>query len=123
MTRAAPVQAEAIIQKMNENKDDIFRPDTITYTSLIKCWSESGRPKAASRAEYIIELLHKRFDEGHRECKPDSRAYNVALNAIAKSGVSNCAQRAQGMLHVVFIIGFAHMRVTMLLRFLLNSST
>ena len=62
MTRAAPVQAEAIIQKMNENKDDIFRPDTITYTSLIKCWSESGRPKAASRGEYIIELLHKRFD-------------------------------------------------------------
>ena len=108
-TRAAPVQAEAIIQKMNENKDDIFRPDTITYTSLIKCWSESGRPKAASRAEDIIELLHKRYDEGHRECKPDSFAYNVALNAIAKSGVPNCAQRAQGELHCVYdwIVAFA----------------
>jgi hypothetical protein len=81
---------------MNENDDYAFKPDTITYTSLIKCWSESGRPKAASRAEEIIELLHKRYEEGHKECQPDTMAYNVALNAIAKSGVKNCAERAQG---------------------------
>lgn len=95
-TRGAPIQAEAIIQKMNENDDYAFKPDTITYTSLIKCWSESGRPKAAYRAEEIIELLHKRYEEGRRECKLDSMAYNVALNAIAKSGVRDSAQRAEG---------------------------
>lgn len=95
-TRGAPIQAEAIIQKMDENEDYAFKPDTITYTSLIKCWSESGRPKAASRAEEIIELLHRRYDEGHDECKPDSMAYNVALNAIAKSGVPRSAERAEG---------------------------
>jgi hypothetical protein len=81
---------------MNENDDFAFKPDTITYTSLIKCWSESGRPKAAYRAEEIIDLLHKRYEDGHRECKLDSTAYNVALNAIAKSGVRDSAQRAEG---------------------------
>ena len=95
-TRGAPVQAEAIIQKMNDNDDYAFKPDTITYTSLIKCWSDSGRPKAAKRAEEIIDLLHKRYKEGHNECKLDTMAYNVALNAIAKSGVKNSADRAEG---------------------------
>jgi len=95
-TRGAPIQAETIIRKMEENEDYAFKPDAITYTSLIKCWSESGRPKAASRAEEIIELLHERYNNGHKECKPDSTAYNVALNAIAKSGVRDSAERAEG---------------------------
>ena len=95
-TRGAPVQAEAIIQKMNDNHDYAFKPDTITYTSLIKCWSESGRPKAAKRAEEIIDMLHKRYEEGHTECQLDTMAYNVALNAIAKSGAKNSANRAEG---------------------------
>jgi hypothetical protein len=82
---------------MIENADDAFKPDTITYTSLIKCWGESGHAGAAKRAEEIIELLHKQYNEGYEECKPDSMVYNVALNAIAKSGVRNCAQRAEGM--------------------------
>jgi hypothetical protein len=99
-TRGAPIQAEAIIEKMLANDDYAFKPDTITYTSLIKCWSESRRPTAAKRAEEIIELLHKRYDEGHEECKPDSTAYNVALNAIAKSGVKDSAQRAEGEISV-----------------------
>lgn len=118
-TRGAPIQAEAIIQKMDENEDYAFKPDTITYTSLIKCWSTSGRPKAASRAEEIIELLHRRYDEGYDECKPDAMAYNVALNAIAKSGVPRSAERAEGeqflpprqlriMIFYLFIILFFH---------------
>ena len=94
--RSAPLEAETIIEKMEQGGE--FRPDVVTYTSLIKCWSQSGRPRAATRAEEIIELLHQRYHDGLYECKPDSVAYNVALNAIAKSSIPDCAERAEAML-------------------------
>jgi pentatricopeptide repeat protein len=83
--RSNPVQAEAIIGRMEDNKDIALRPDVVTYTSLIKCWMESGSLRAASRAVEIIEKLHRRYEDGYLECKPDTLVYNVALNAIAKS--------------------------------------
>ena len=95
----APIQAERIIELMESNKDDALRPDVVTYTSLIKCWSESGKLRAPDRAEEIINTLHERYDIGYHECKPDTMAYNVAINAIAKSGVTNAPERAEALLN------------------------
>lgn len=83
--RGNPVQAEAIIRRMEDNKEAALRPDVVTYTALIKCWMESGSLRAASRAVEIVEKLHRRYEDGYLECKPDTLVYNVALNAIAKS--------------------------------------
>jgi len=96
--RNTPSQAEAIIERMESNKETALRPDVVTYTSLIKCWMESGALRAASRAEEIIEKLHKRHEDGYFECKPDTMAYNVALNAIAKCKGDDSAQRAEALL-------------------------
>ena len=85
MEKSNPVQAEAIIDRMENNKETALRPDVVTYTSVIKCWMECGSLRAARRAVEIIEKLHKRYEDGYLECKPDTLAYNVALNAIAKS--------------------------------------
>ena len=74
-----------------------MRPDVVTYTSLIKCWNESGHLKAANRAEEIIEMLHAKYEKGHVECKPDTMVYNVAMNALAKSVVS--PERAEALLN------------------------
>mmetsp|Transcript_5755 Transcript_5755/g.11520 ORF Transcript_5755/g.11520 Transcript_5755/m.11520 type:complete len:1102 (+) Transcript_5755:87-3392(+) len=98
-SRNAPLQAEDIIQRMEQSKDSHLQPDTVTYTSLIKCWGQKGGLKAAERAEKIIDTLHKRYDDGYIECKPDSYAYNVALDTIAKSGVGDAAERAEAVLN------------------------
>jgi pentatricopeptide repeat protein len=97
--RMAPIQAERIIELMESNKDESLRPDVVTYTSLIKCWSESGKLRAPDRAEEIINTLHERYDMGYNECKPDTMVYNVAMNAIAKSGVNNAPERAEALLN------------------------
>lgn len=80
-----PQQAETIISRMEDNKEASLRPDVVTYTSVIKCWMECGSLRAAGRAVEIIEKMHQRYEDGYLECKPDTMAYNVALNAIAKS--------------------------------------
>ena len=95
-----PQQAESIIERMEDNKETALRPDVVTYTSLIKCWLESGSLRAASRAVEIIENLHKRYEDGYLECKPDTLAYNVALNAITKSQAKEGgAKHAEALLH------------------------
>jgi len=92
------MQAEQIIQRMEENKDSAIRPDAVTYTSLMKCWIQSGRSKAMNRSIEILDILEQRYREGHEECKPDALAYNVALNAIAKNKAPDSAERAEGKL-------------------------
>lgn len=94
-----PRQAESIISRMEDNKEAALRPDVVTYTSLIKCWMECGSLRAAGRAVEIIEKLHQRYEDGYLECKPDTMAYNVALNAIAKSrAVEGGAENAEALL-------------------------
>ncbi|KAL3764024.1 hypothetical protein ACHAW5_005108 [Stephanodiscus triporus] len=97
--RMAPFQAERIIELMENNRDHALRPDVVTYTSLIKCWAESGRSRAADRAEEIINTLHQRYDMGYAECKPDTMLYNVAMNALAKSDAPNAPERAEALLN------------------------
>ena len=84
---------------MENNIETAFRPDIITYTSLMKCWAESGRKQAADRVEEIINKLHKRYKQGCEECKPDSTAYNVAINAIARSNAPRAPERAEKLLN------------------------
>lgn len=97
--RSNPQQAELIISRMEDNKEAVLRPDVVTYTSVIKCWMECGSLKAAGRALEIIDKLHKRYEDGYLECKPDTLAYNVALNAIAKSkAIEGGAEHAEALL-------------------------
>ncbi len=95
----APFQAERIIDLMEKNEESAMRPDAVTYTSLIKCWAESGKSRAADRAVEIIDKLHQRYDDGYEECKPDTLIYNVAMNALAKSDVPHTAERAEALLN------------------------
>ena len=97
--RMAPFQAERVIALMENNQDHALRPDVVTYTSLLKCWAESGRSRAADRAEEIINTLHQRYDMGHDECKPDTMVYNVAMNALANSDAPNAPERAEALLN------------------------
>lgn len=95
----APIKAEQIIEMMEANKEPTLRPDAVTYTTLVKCWIESGRRRAAERAEEIINMMHRRYDEGHVECKPDSTVYNVVMDALAKSDAPDSAERAEALLN------------------------
>ncbi|EJK76927.1 hypothetical protein THAOC_01276 [Thalassiosira oceanica] len=97
--RNAPIQAENIIARMVQNRDPEMRPDKVAYSSLIKCWIKSGRPKAADRAEEVIDILHQKYLEGKQECKPDATVYNIAMDALAKSRVKNAGQRAERLLN------------------------
>jgi len=84
---------------MESNKESSMRPDVVTYTSLLKCWIESGQNRAASRAEDIVNLMHQRYNDGHEECKPDTLLYNVAMNALAKSKEPYTAERSEALLN------------------------
>eukprot|EP00985_Skeletonema_marinoi_P019683 scaffold11392_cov125-Skeletonema_marinoi.AAC.3 len=97
--RSNPKQAESIISRMEDNKEAALRPDVVTYTAVMKCWMECGSLRAAGRAVEIIDKLHQRYEDGYLECKPDTLAYNVALNAIAKSrAIEGGAEHAEALL-------------------------
>ena len=84
---------------METNEESDMRPDVVTYTSLIKCWIQSGRSGAGDRAEEIVNFLHQRYKEGYTECKPDAVLYNVAIDALAKSESPNSGERAEALLN------------------------
>ncbi|KAL9189384.1 hypothetical protein ACHAXT_009059 [Thalassiosira profunda] len=96
---ATPHGAEEIVKRMEANDNPDLRPDTISYTSLVRCWIDSGHANMADRAEEIVEHTNRRYKEGFDECKPDVTLYNVAMDALAKSGQRDAAERAEALLN------------------------
>ena len=66
------------------------RPDTITYTGVINCWSKSHRPEAPSRALDILQIMISKSKEENdgssSTVQPNTITYNSVMDAHAKQG-------------------------------------
>ena len=60
-------------------------PCTISYTSLIHAWAQSGRKDAPGRALQILRFMERQQPSG---AIPDSITYNVVLSALARHGLA-----------------------------------
>lgn len=93
-------EAEWMLQHMhdqyrNQGRADL-RPDVRTFSTVLTGWSKSSDPKAAERAEMILDLMTTLSQEGHLpDVKPNVAVYNTVLHCWARSKQKDAAGRAE----------------------------
>merc|ERR1711865_826289 len=79
----SPNRAERLLHKMLELYDDghskHFKPDIITYTSVMQCWVKSKKREAPEKAEALLRHLQD------TNVSPDVAAWNSAISAWASA--------------------------------------
>ena len=68
-------------------------PGTISFNIVIRAWSNSGDAKGAERALEIFNLMQKLHAEGHESVKPDNISLLAVMNAFAKKGDVQMAEK------------------------------
>lgn len=75
-------RAYKVLLTLHENPRCIefgLRPDTISYTSMLKCLLHSKSPNCAERAEQIIMEMESSYLEGNVQVKPSVISYHTAI--------------------------------------------
>jgi len=77
------------------------RPNTFTFNACITAWSRSREKNGAGNCVRLLEAMNDLFEEAGRpdDLQPDSRCYNLVINAVARSRVPGCADKARGLLN------------------------
>jgi hypothetical protein len=90
-------KAYDLLQKMQGS--DNCKPDIITYTSVIECFSKSTDPQAAEIAEELLEQASIEYEEtGDASLMPNLRTYTVTILALSKSPNPDSLLRAKKLL-------------------------
>jgi pentatricopeptide repeat protein len=96
----APLEAEALLFEIIDlyEKGDIEEgPNTITYGSVINCWSKSNRSDAPKRALKILKTMISKYNSNKEDninngnknnnaVIPNTIAYSTVMDAYAKRG-------------------------------------
>lgn len=128
--RMAPHRAEQIVNHMDElyrGGNNGVKPDTYTYNTLVrrrsalsylitmesKCshfmfsslqinaWAKSGEKGSAARAEHVLSVMERRYADGDKDFKPNTRTHTSVIDAWAKSGEKGAARRAEQILNAM----------------------
>jgi len=70
-----------------------IRPNSFTYSTLMKCWIQSGEPNLAEEAERTLMKMERLWEKGDASQEPNNRIFNMVINAYAKSRNSRDAAR------------------------------
>ncbi len=88
----AATKAESVVQQMQEmyeNGNQKLKPCTVTMNALINVWAKTRNfSGSGERAEYWLDKMEK---DG--EIKPDSTTYTTVIDAYAKNGQGQKAER------------------------------
>ena len=86
----APDACEHLLRQMHQLGDTGMAPtcgpDTFTYTCILHCWANSGRPDAASRAESLFRAMLERYENGDNNLEPDTICYSNLINVFVNCG-------------------------------------
>jgi Pentatricopeptide repeat domain len=117
--KIAPVRAEQILKWMQNLGDLGIQPDKYTFNTVIHAWAKAGGPEAAGKAQELLAKMHKMYQDGNINAKPDTISYNVVhrlfemgdpdvkpnvvtygavIDSFAKSGERGAASRADNLL-------------------------
>jgi pentatricopeptide repeat protein len=77
----------------NGEREDIPRPDLVTYNTVIKAMRSGNDEEGASFAESILTTLES-FGKRDPKLLPDSYSYTSVINAYARSNSPNKAERS-----------------------------
>jgi hypothetical protein len=93
---SAPERAHAILLRLCDPFDWGalgISPDDVSWNTILKAWARSERPDAVSSAISLLKDMEGYDQAGMSEARPTIIAYGTVLDAIAKRGQAEVAER------------------------------
>jgi len=102
----AAQRAETLLNRMedyySQTNDAEIRPNKFSYNAVLTAWARNkDRRTSAENSLRLLKQMWKLFHmhgNVRKDIKPDARSYNTVINAVARSGFPNCADRAYKLL-------------------------
>ena len=64
---------------------DQVKPNFLSYSAVSNAWATSGEQCSARKADAALKRMERAFRDGDRSLLPDTRMYNVCIDAWAKT--------------------------------------
>lgn len=77
---------------------DVVRPNVVTWNATIDCWSKSGAPDGASRAEILLMMMLDNPPGADGPIYPNAISFATAIYAWSKSPEEDRAEKAAALL-------------------------
>ena len=77
---------------------DIVRPNVVTWNATMDCWSKSGAPDGAARAEKLLMMMLDNPPGADGPIHPNAISFATAIYAWSKSPDEDRAERAAALL-------------------------
>mmetsp|Transcript_9875 Transcript_9875/g.14278 ORF Transcript_9875/g.14278 Transcript_9875/m.14278 type:complete len:112 (+) Transcript_9875:275-610(+) len=74
------------------------KPNTISFTSVIDAWANSGDKRGPSRAEQIMRKMDELSKLGDQDLRPNTKTFNAVINAYVKSGDKGSTSKVKQLL-------------------------
>jgi len=95
--RLAASKAHRLLKRMEASTH--VRPDIISYTSVIECYTKSPDPNASVMAEELLESAFERYEKTKdKSVMPNSRTFTMAIQALAQCQRQGNALKARELL-------------------------
>lgn len=93
-------------QEYNEQttiKDQIIKPNTVSFTNAITAWSRCTRKNSAKRAQALLDQMHTLYKvEGWIHVRPNKITYNSVITAWARSREKGSALKTEELLRDMY---------------------
>lgn len=77
-------KAAALLEQMKDGASDSVKPDSVTYSSVIKCLAKAGGKDNATRATALLDELEELYEKtGDKQLESNTIVYNIVLDAWA----------------------------------------
>ena len=84
-------RAENIFERM-QSEPACLRPNLVVYNALINAWGASRDVRAGDKAMAVLAEMEEKSN-----VRPDRFSFSSVIDALAKSGTKNAAEKAEGV--------------------------
>ena len=100
--QGAAQEAHQLLDKMwdiYEKENDVtVKPDTITFSSVIACWSRENCTMAHEKALELLDRMEELSLAGHEDISPNAFTYTSVFKALSRSRRGGSAMLAEELL-------------------------
>ena len=86
------------ISRASRWQSEVVRPNVMTWNATMDCWSKSGAPNGASRAEKLLLMMLDNPPGADGPIHPNAISFATVIHAWSKSSAEDRAERAAALL-------------------------
>lgn len=83
----AAEKAEELLIKM----EGTTKPNTRSFNSVMNAWAKSRHPEAATKAQNLLYLMERRYEDGDKDVRPDVHSFCTVINGTFEEESDYCS--------------------------------